>query len=292
MSLDLSGVGVALVTPFNDQNEVDYNALERLVNHVIEGGVNYLVVQGTTGETPTLTSEEKALTLKKVKEVNAGRVPIVLGHGGNNTQALIDGLGSIDFEGVDAILSASPYYNKPNQEGIFQHYKTLNQHSPVPIIVYNVPGRTSSNILPASQIRMANELDKVIAVKEASGNIEQKAAVAAACPENFALLSGDDAQILAEIAQGTQGVISVIANALPKEFCSMVNAALAYDYDKAQSMFYQLLPIIDLLFADGNPAGVKAALDIQGICGEAIRLPLVKANRVVYDALKQRIEVL
>jgi 4-hydroxy-tetrahydrodipicolinate synthase len=292
MSLKLTGVGVALVTPFTNENKVDYPAFEKLINHVIEGGINYLVVQGTTGETPTLTEKEKTETLAFAIKINAGRLPIVFGYGGNNTQALIDGFSEIDFTGVDAVLCASPYYNKPNQEGIYQHYKMLNKYSSVPIIVYNVPGRTSSNILPSTLLRMANDFDKVIAVKEASGNIEQKAAIAAACPKEFTLLSGDDAQIVAEIAQGTQGVISVIANALPNEFSRMVNAALSNDYDTARPILYKMLPIIDLLFADGNPAGIKAALNVLGICEENVRLPLIKANRAIYKGIKDKIEAL
>lgn len=287
MPLNLSGVGVAIVTPFKNDLSVDYNALEKLVNHLVDGGVQYLVVQGTTGETPTLTKTEKAEILAKVVAVNAGRLPIILGHGGNNTQALIDGFKEVNFNGVNAILSASPYYNKPNQDGVFQHYKALNDHSPVPIIVYNVPGRTASNILPATQIRLANELDKIVAVKEASGNIEQKAEVARLCPSGFTLLSGDDAQILAEVAQGTKGVISVIANALPKHFSDMVQLALSNQYEEARAIFYKMLPIINLLFADGNPAGIKAALYILGICEENVRLPLVKANREVYKGLEK-----
>lgn len=287
MPLNLSGVGVAIVTPFKNDLSVDYNALEKLVNHLVDGGVQYLVVQGTTGETPTLTKTEKAEILAKVVAVNAGRLPIILGHGGNNTQALIDGFKEVNFNGVNAILSASPYYNKPNQDGVFQHYKALNDHSPVPIIVYNVPGRTASNILPATQIRLANELDKIVAVKEASGNIEQKAEVARLCPSGFTLLSGDDAQILAEVAQGTKGVISVIANALPKHFSDMVQLALNNQYEEARTIFYKMLPIINLLFADGNPAGIKAALYILGICEENVRLPLVKANREVYKGLEK-----
>lgn len=287
MPLNLSGVGVAIVTPFKNDLSVDYNALEKLVNHLVDGGVQYLVVQGTTGETPTLTKTEKAEILAKVVAVNAGRLPIILGHGGNNTQALIDGFKEVNFNGVNAILSASPYYNKPNQDGVFQHYKALNDHSPVPIIVYNVPGRTASNILPATQIRLANELDKIVAVKEASGNIEQKAEVARLCPSGFTLLSGDDAQILAEVAQGTKGVISVIANALPKHFSDMVQLALNNQYEEARTIFYKMLPIINLLFADGNPAGIKAALYILGICEENVRLPLVKANREVYKDLEK-----
>lgn len=287
MPLNLSGVGVAIVTPFKNDLSVDYNALEKLVNHLVDGGVQYLVVQGTTGETPTLTKTEKAEILAKVVAVNAGRLPIILGHGGNNTQALIDGFKEVNFNGVNAILSASPYYNKPNQDGVFQHYKALNDHSPVPIIVYNVPGRTASNILPATQIRLANELDKIVAVKEASGNIEQKAEVARLCPSGFTLLSGDDAQILAEVAQGSKGVISVIANALPKHFSDMVQLALSNQYEEARAIFYKMLPIINLLFADGNPAGIKAALYILGICEENVRLPLVKANREVYKGLEK-----
>jgi len=289
MSLDLTGVGVAIVTPFKNDFSVDYEALKNITNHIIDGGVSFIVVQGTTGETPTLNKSEKVETLKTIIETNKGRLPIVLGLGGNNTQGLIEEMQTTDLKGVDAILSASPYYNKPNQEGIYQHYKALNQASKLPIIVYNVPGRTASNILPETQVRMANDLDKIIAVKEASGNIEQKAKVIQNSPKGFQVLSGDDAQVVAECALGSVGVISVIANAFPKQFSDIVKACHANDYPKAREIFYSVRNIIDLLFADGNPAGVKAALNILGLCGEAVRLPLVSANREVYKALQMEI---
>jgi len=289
MSLDLTGVGVAIVTPFKKDFSVDYDALKKITNHIIDGGVSFIVVQGTTGETPTLNTAEKAEILKTVVETNQGRLPIILGLGGNNTQGLIDEMHSTDLTGVDAILSASPYYNKPNQEGIYQHYKALNEASKLPIIVYNVPGRTASNILPETQIRMANDLDKIIAVKEASGNIEQKAKVIQNSPKGFQVLSGDDAQVVAECALGSVGVISVIANAFPKQFSDMVRACHANDYPTARKLFYSVRNIIDLLFADGNPAGVKAALNILGLCEETVRLPLVTANRKVYEDLKTEI---
>ena len=266
MSLDLTGVGVAIVTPFKKDFSVDYDALKKITNHIIDGGVSFVVVLGTTGETPTLNTAEKAEILKTVVETNQGRLPIILGLGGNNTQGLIDEMNSTDLTGVDAILSASPYYNKPNQEGIYKHYKALNEASKLPIIVYNVPGRTASNILPETQIRMANDLDKIIAVKEASGNIEQKAKVIQNSPKGFQVLSGDDAQVVAECALGSVGVISVIANAFPKQFSDMVRACHANDYPTARKLFYSVRNIIDLLFADGNPAGVKAALNILGLC--------------------------
>lgn len=290
MQLDLTGVGVALVTPFNNNDDVDYTGLENLVNYVIDGGVQFLVVHGTTGETPTLTTEEKKETLAFIKRVNNGRLPIVLGHGGNNTRALIDGLNAVDLEGVSALLCASPHYNKPNQEGIFQHYKALNDASPLPIVVYNVPGRTASNILPETQVRMARELDKIIAVKEASGDIEQKAKIIQQKPSDFQVLSGDDAQVVAECALGSVGVISVIANALPREFSEMVKACHVNDYPKARKIFYRVRNVIDWLFADGNPAGIKAALTILGVCGDHIRLPLVKANDHVYKALQEELK--
>lgn len=289
MSLNLSGVGVAIVTPFKSDFSVDFNALQKLTNHIVEGGISYIVVQGTTGETPTLKSHEKAEILQSVIEANQQRVPIILGLGGNNTQGLIEEMQQTNLEGVSAILSASPYYNKPNQEGIFQHYKALNDAAEIPIIVYNVPGRTSSNILPETQVKLANELSQIIAVKEASGNIEQKAKVIHYKPEHFQVLSGDDAQIVAECALGSVGIISVIANAFPKQFSKVVKLCLNQQYPEARNLFYKLRNMIDLLFADGNPAGIKAALKVLGICGETVRLPLVPVNRALYQKIESEV---
>lgn len=286
MNQQLRGVGVAMVTPFNKQNKVDYNALEKLCNHLINNGISYLVVQGTTGETPTLAKEEKIEILEFIKGINNKRLPIVLGMGSNNTSALIRELDDFDFNGVSAILSASPYYNKPTQEGVFQHYKAFSEAAPVPVLLYNVPGRTASNLSVNTTLRIANELKNVIGIKEASGNIEQKAAIINDRPKDFLVISGDDAQALAECAIGNDGVISVIANALPLEFSHMVKAAFANDYETARREYYKVLKIIDLLFVDGNPAGVKAALHILGICDEHVRLPLVSATRETYKKLE------
>lgn len=284
-----NGTGVALVTPFQ-QGKVDFPALERLINHCIDGGVQYLVALGTTGETPTLSTEERHAVLDFVIEKTAKRVPVVAGFGGNNTQALLEQIKARDFEGVDAILSSSPSYNKPSQEGIYQHYMALAEVAPRPIILYNVPGRTSSNMTAATTLRLAHSSDKFVAIKEASGDLGQCMAILKQKPENFSLVSGDDNLTLPLLACGATGVISVVGNAFPKAFSSMVNAGVAGDFETARKLHYQLLDILDLLFVDGNPAGVKAALEILGICHKEQRLPLVDARPETYQALLQHIK--
>ncbi len=274
----LRGTGVALVTPFNNDQSVDFSALEQLVNHVIEGGVNYVVALGTTAETPTLTEQEKKDILRFVIEKTAGRVPVVCGAGGNNTAEVIHQLNTWDMSGVAAILSVAPYYNKPSQEGIYQHFKAIAQATKLPIILYNVPGRTSSNILPETALKLAREFSHIVAIKEASGNLAQCMDLVLGKPEGFAVLSGDDDLVLPQIAAGMEGVISVAANCYTKDFTGMVNAALENNYDLARSLHYKLLKGIRLLFAEGNPVGVKSALKHYGICSDMVRLPLVAAS--------------
>lgn len=275
MSNQFRGTGVALVTPFNANETVDYNALEKLVDHVINNGVNYLVALGTTAETPTLSTEEKRDVLSFIINKCNKRVPVVCGVGGNNTAEVVKQLEEYSLPGVDGILSVSPYYNKPTQEGIYQHFKKIASATDKPIILYNVPGRTAGNMLAETSLRLANEFKNIVAVKEASGNMAQCMELVQGKPDHFAILSGDDDLVLPQIAIGMEGVISVAANCFTKDFTDMVQYALDGNYDKARSLHYKLLPGTRLLFAEGNPAGVKAVLKEMGICENSLRLPLV-----------------
>lgn len=281
----LRGTGVALVTPFNGKGEVDYPALQKLIDFCIAGGVEYLVSLGTTGESVTLSKEEKLDILNFTIEKNAGRVPLVAGFGGNNTQELINDIEKFHFKGVDAILSVSPYYNKPTQEGIFQHYKAVAAAAPRPVILYNVPGRTSSNMLASTTLRLA-ELDNIIGMKEASGDFNQCMQLVKNKPKDFLVISGDDNITLGLMAYGLDGVISVVGQAFPKIFTEMVRLCLKGNFVEARKLHFQLNDITDMLFAEGNPAGVKYALALQGICEELVRLPLVGIS----DALKAKMK--
>ena len=293
MSNVIKGTGVALVTPFTAEQEVDFSALEKLVNHVIEGGVDYLVVLGTTGENVTLTNPEKLAVFDAVKKTNAGRVPIVLGHGGNNTRTLIEGLKNYDLTGVSAILSVSPAYNKPSQTGLYQHYKAFIEACPLPVILYNVPGRTGVNMLPRTTLRLAEEFPgKVIAIKEACGDLAQMMEIIQKAPEGFEVISGDDGLTLPLIACGGTGLISVIANAFPHEITTVVNSALNDEYEEARRLHYQLLDLIGLTFANGNPGGVKAMLSKIGIIQNVLRLPLVPVIPETEEKIEQAISVL
>jgi 4-hydroxy-tetrahydrodipicolinate synthase len=279
MPHQFQGTGVALVTPFEPlTGNVDYVALDHLIHHVINNGVNYLVALGTTAETPTLTAEEKKEVLAFIIKTAAGRVPVVCGVGGNNTAEVLHQLANADLTGVSGILSVGPYYNKPTQEGYYQHFKAIAQATELPIILYNVPGRTGSNILPATVLRLANEFHHIVAVKEASGNIVQCMELVQHKPEHFAVLSGDDNLVVPQIAIGMEGVISVAANCFTRPFTNMVNAALEGNYKTARALHYQLLEGIDLLFAEGNPGGVKCALSLEGIGYNHLRLPLVPVS--------------
>ncbi len=274
------GTGVAIVTPFNKDYSVDYKSLGKLVNHIIKGGVEYIVVLGTTGESVTLTKEEKKSIVKHVIETTNNRVPLVLGLGGNNTQEIVNSLKvTSDFNGIDAILSVSPYYNKPNQRGIYQHYKAIAEESPVPVILYNVPGRTSSNITADTTLKLAKDFKNIIAIKEASGNLEQCMKIIKHRPKDFLVISGDDMLTLPMVAAGADGVISVVANAYPKDFSEMTRQILARNVKEAQKLHYKLTDIIEQLFADGNPAGIKAVLELLNICKSNLRLPLVEVNK-------------
>lgn len=285
------GVGVALVTPFTIDKKVDYTALSKLINHTIDGQVDFLVSLGTTGEAVTLTTEEKHHILDFTVQTVAGRIPIVAGFGGNNTQQLINDIKNYHFEGIAAILSASPAYNKPTQEGIYQHYRAVAQSSPVPIILYNVPGRTSSNMTASTTLRLAHEFDNIIAVKEASGNFLQCMDIVQGNQrEDFLVLSGDDAYTLPMVGFGMDGVISVVANAFPKEFSAMVHHALAGNFAAAQPLHYRVLQCIHLLFKEGNPAGVKATLQLLGICEGHLRLPLTPISERLFTILAREVE--
>lgn len=287
----LKGTGVALVTPFTDKGEIDFPGLENVINHSIKGGVEYLVSLGTTGESVNLTKEEKHQVLAFTIQKNNGRVPVVAGFGGNSTSALVKDIEAYDFQGLDAILSVSPYYNKPTQEGIFQHYTAVANASPVPVILYNVPGRTSSNMQATTTLRLAEHAN-IIGMKEASGDFAQCMQLAKNKPNDFLLISGDDNITMGLIAYGFDGVISVVGQAFPKIFTDMVRAALAGDFDKARQLHYRLNDITDMLFAEGNPAGVKCALALQQICTEHVRLPLVGVSETLREKLNSAIQSL
>lgn len=279
------GLGVALVTPFLENGNVDMAGLQRLVEYNIDNGVNYLVVQGTTGESVTLTKEEKQRILEFIIEINNKRLPIVLGIGGNNTAEIVYTLQTTNLNGVDGILSVSPYYNKPSQEGIYQHYKAVAQATDKPIILYNVPGRTMSNVLPETTLKIAREFKNVVGIKEACGNLEQIMKIIQNKPKDFLVISGDDALTLPHIAIGGDGVISVVGNAFPKRFSTLVHSALQGDFITARKAHYELFEVIQNLFADGNPGGVKHVLKDLNICSDHLRLPLVKVNKTVAEQL-------
>jgi 4-hydroxy-tetrahydrodipicolinate synthase len=272
------GTGVALVTPFKKDKSIDFDALERLVNHVIENGVNYLVALGTTAETPTLSNEEKIDVLKFIIKINNSRLPLVCGVGGNNTQDVLDNLKKYPLEHVDAILSVSPYYNKPTQAGIIAHFKEISKHSPIPIILYNVPGRTGSNMLASTTLTLANECKNIIAIKEACGNMAQSMELVQTLPEDFTILSGDDDLAIAQIAIGFDGVISVAANCFTKDFSTMISESLQHNFVEAKKLHYKLLNGISLLFTEGNPPGVKSVLNKMHICENEFRLPVVPVS--------------
>lgn len=287
----LRGTGVALVTPFNVKGEVDYTALQKLIDFCIAGGVEYLVSLGTTGESVNLSKEEKLDILNFTIEKNAGRVPLVAGFGGNNTHELIKDIEQFHFNGVDAILSVSPYYNKPTQEGIFQHYKAVAAAAPKPVILYNVPGRTASNMLASTTLRLA-EIDNIIGMKEASGDFNQCMQLVKNKPKDFLVISGDDNITLGLIAYGLDGVISVVGQAFPKIFTEMVRQSLKGNFEEARRLHFHLNDITDMLFAEGNPAGVKCALALQSICEEHVRLPLVGISGGLKEKMKAAVQQL
>lgn len=289
ISKKLTGLGVAIVTPFCADGSVDYTALRRLIRYVTEGGVDYLVVMGTTGETPTLTPEEKREVLRVAKEENGGRLPLVVGIGGNNTATVIKTIAECDTEGVDAILSVVPYYNRPAQRGIYEHYAAIARSTEIPIILYNVPSRTGVNMLPETTLALARDFDNIVAVKEASGNIEQIRQLINERPKGFNIISGDDSLAISVIEAGGEGVISVAANAFPGYFSKMLAASFAGDKELSYSMWEQTRAAVKMLFTEGNPPGVKAALTIKGLIENNLRLPLVPVTNALYRELAQEI---
>lgn len=286
----LNGLGVALVTPFNSDGSIDFAALEKLVEFNSNGGTDYLVVLGTTGESATLSKEEKKQVIECIKKINNKKLPLILGIGGNNTAEVIHQIKETDLTDFIAVLSVSPYYNKPTQEGIFQHYKAISEASPKPIVVYNVPGRTGSNITSATTVRISKELNNVIAIKEACPNFLQSTEIIKEKPENFSVVSGDDELALAITLAGGKGVISVIGQAFPELFSKMIHLGLERKVDQAYQLHYKFVNITRLIFAEGNPAGIKAVLSELGICKPYTRLPLVPASKELTDKIKKEIE--
>ena len=285
--INLKGMGVALITPFKEDESVDYEALGKLVDYQVQNGTDYLVVLGTTAETPTLTEEEKKNIISLVVTRVRGRIPIVLGVGGNCTRSVVEKLKTDNLEGIDAILSVVPYYNKPSQEGIYQHYKAIANATHLPIVLYNVPGRTGVNMTAETTLRIAREFDNVIAVKEASGNITQMDDIIKNKPARFNVISGDDGITFPLMTLGAVGVISVIGNAFPREFSRMVRLALAGDYDSARTIHHSFTELFSLLFVDGNPAGAKSMLNMMGFIENKLRLPLVPTRIVTYEKIRE-----
>lgn len=288
----LKGTGVALITPFTSDNKVDTEALTNLVNHVIDGGVNYIVVLGTTSEVPTLTKEEKKLVCETIIKANAGRLPLVIGIGGNNTQNIIDEINSTDLSEFTAILSVTPYYNKPSQEGMYAHFSTIAKNSPLPLILYNVPGRTGVSLQADIINRLARDFKNIVAIKEASGNLLLDMQIIKGKPKDFLFISGDDFSTLPSVFMGGAGVISVIGIAFPKEFSEMVRLGLEGKVEEARAIHYQLMKQTHLAFKEGNPMGIKAILAEKGLCKPHVRLPLVEASNALKAEIKADIQII
>ena len=286
VDINLKGMGVALITPFKEDESVDYEALGRLVDFQLQNGTDYLVVLGTTAETPTLTEQEKKEIVSMVVSKVRGRIPVVLGVGGNCTRSVVEKLKHDNFDGIDAILSVVPYYNKPSQEGIYQHYRAISEATDLPIILYNVPGRTGVNMTAETTLRVARDFKNVVAVKEASGNITQMDDIIKNKPANFDVISGDDGITFPLITLGAVGVISVIGNAFPKEFSKMVRLALNGDYNNALTIHHRFTELIELLFVDGNPAGAKSILNAMGYIENKLRLPLVPTRITTFEKIR------
>ncbi len=285
MMKELVGTGVALITPFREDLSIDIDALHKVVNYSIDGGVDYLVVLGTTGESVTLTKDEKQLVIDTVTIANAGRLPLVVGVGGNSTHSVIEELQTLDLTNFEAILSVSPYYNKPTQEGVFRHFMAIANAAPKPIILYNVPGRTGSNMLPSTVKRLAEESQNIVAIKEASGSMVQVQELIETCPKNFQVISGDDITALPTVLAGGVGVISVLGQGLPSEFSHMIRAGLNHEVDEAYRYHYAMQEGMELIFQEGNPAGIKAIFEVLGLSRASVRLPLVEAS----EQLKNKI---
>lgn len=288
----LRGLGIALITPFTPDGEVDYKALVRLVEYQIDNGADFLCILATTGETPCLSKEEKVKIKNLVVEINKGRLPILMGCGGNNTKAVIEEIQATDWSGISGILSVCPYYNKPSQEGLYQHFKAIANASPLPMVLYNVPGRTGVNMTSETTVRLANDCENIVAVKEASGNLEQVDEIIKNKPDGFDVISGDDALTFSMVASGAAGVISVIGNALPKEFSRMIRLEFKGEYEAARNIHHKFTELYKLLFVDGNPAGVKALLHEMGFIDNVLRLPLVPTRITTVQKMSEILKTL
>ena len=286
------GTGVAIITPFNADLTVDHNALANLVNFNIDNGTNYIVISGTTGESVTITKHEKQDIIKTIVEANMGRVPLVLGIGGNNTAQVIEEIETTDLSAIDALLSVSPYYSKPQQEGIYQHFKAISEASPVDIILYNVPGRTSSNMAPETTLRLARDFENIIAVKEAGNNVHQYLELLRDKPDDFLVISGDDDLVLGVVLAGGAGVISVLGQALPKAFTKMINLGLEGKAKEAYKIHFDLMEITSLIFSENNPAGIKAVLEALNLSKAVVRLPLVEATDALKNKIKKQLDII
>lgn len=283
----LTGLGVALVTPFKNDLSIDYNSLEKLINHVIEGGCDYIVALGTTAETPTLTQEEKILVAEFIKEKNENRVPLVIGIGGNNTSAVCNGIRNAHLEGYSAILSVTPYYNRPTQRGLFEHYKAISENSPLPIILYNVPGRTGVNLTAKTTLELAELTSNIYGIKEASGNLAQCEEIINYAPKEFNLISGDDSATCDLMKRGASGVISVLANAFPKQMKEIIEQCRSNNFKEAYAKLDSLRSMIKAVFEEGNPSGIKAALSNFGLVENVLRLPLVTVSKESEEKIKK-----
>ena len=286
------GLGVAFVTPFTTEGEVDYKALKRLVEYLIQNGADFLCILATTGETPCLSTDEKNKIKQLVIDVNRGRVPILIGCGGNNTRAVVEELKTTDWTGIDGILSVCPYYNKPSQEGLYQHFKAIAEASPLPVVLYNVPGRTGINMKSETTVRLANDCENIVAIKEASGSLEQVDEIIKNKPDRFDVISGDDALTFSMVASGAAGSISVIGNALPREVSRMIRLEFKGEYEGARTIHHRFTELYSLLFVDGNPAGVKALLHEMGFIENVLRLPLVPTRITTLQKMTEILKTL
>ena len=287
---EIQGHGVAMITPFKADGSIDFDAIPIIVNHLINGGIDFLVVLGTTAETATLTKSEKITLVEKIIEVNSDRLPLVLGLGGNNTQELLGMFDWFNLSSFNALLSVTPYYNKPNQEGLYQHFKTIANNSNLPVILYNVPSRTGVNIAPETVLRLAEDFDNIVALKEASGDFQQAQTLMKLCPPNFSILSGDDEMSLPMILAGAKGVISVIGNAIPEQYSRIIKEGLSRNVDKAYLIQYQLLDLIRMIYLEGNPTGIKVLMETLGLCENNLRLPLIPTSKELTLQLKKELK--
>jgi len=289
---EIQGHGVAMITPFKENGSIDFDALPSIIDHLIDGGVDYLVVLGTTAETATLSKTEKIELVEKIIEINSGRLPLVLGMGGNDTQQVLEMFDWFDLNFFTAILSVAPYYNKPNQEGLYQHYKAISKHSILPVILYNVPSRTGTNIAPDTVARLANDFENIVAVKEAAGDFQQAQTLIKICPPEFLILSGDDEMSLPMILAGARGVISVIGNAIPTIYSHIIQQGLDGNVKNAYQDQYRILDLIRMIYVEGNPTGIKVLMSTLGLCENHLRLPLVSASESLTNQLKAELQKL